>query len=167
MGLKSILLAGAVVATSIWAPAQAAVVDPTTGGVYEFGWTDGLGQIDYIIDDVGTDWTLDLVTGGIWSFSVQDLYVAGDEFTLNVFGFDLPWDSTFISPDGYFNGTISGYLAAGSYTATLFVTALAPGFNNGEARATILPGAVPLPASLPLLLAGLGGIAVLRRRKAA
>lgn len=66
----------------------------------------------------------------------------------------------------YFNGVKTVAFSAGSHTISLFLTALAPGFIGGGAFAQITPpAAVPLPAGLPLLGAGLAGLAALRRKR--
>ena len=54
--------------------------------------------------------------------------------------------------DGKFNGGLFG---------------LTPGYEHGkniEAKFTLLMNPIPLPASLPLFMAALGGLALLRRR---
>ena len=172
MTTARIALASVALCAAFLTPASAAViVDPVTGRGYTFGWDGGLGPIDSIGDMAETEWSLSLAADGFWSFWVQDDFVPGDEFGLRVDGADVAWDEiSYVN--GFFTAMVTAFLPAGDYTATLDVTSMSVDENgmpylSGSAAADIRPvemPPIPLPASLTLLLAGVGALALFRRR---
>lgn len=123
-------------------------------------------------------------------FAVTDSFCAGDQFSFSVNGTytgdtSIPFfdgtcnDGTTrtTDPDLAFSSSLwsSGELALAAGTYTITGSALASPFGAGGAYAqlsstsrggpVIQPPSVPLPASGVVLLAGLGGLAALRRRK--
>jgi hypothetical protein len=171
MSFKSYALATTLCAASFVPTAQAAVIlDPITGGEYSFGWSDGLGPIDSINGTPETEWSLTLATGGWWGFFITDCCASGDEFSLSVGGETFPWtQSGYV--DDLFAAYATGFLEAGTYSASLFVTSLASGFQTGEGFVAIVPldmAPVPLPAGLPLLGCALAilGLGAARRKRA-
>ena len=163
------LLGGVAAAFLIALPAvsahASAIVDPSTGGSYDFTWLD-LGPIDYIDFAPETDWSITLTSAQSFTIAAQDGYVPGDEFGLTLDGVNTAWDTAgYVG--GYFNGVKTVMFSAGAHTFSLFTSALAPCCSSGSAYAQITPAvaAVPLPAGLPLLGAGLAGLAALRRKR--
>lgn len=92
----------------------------------------------------------------------------GDSATLSIFdGLGGLLGTVLLTLDlGVSSANLSGF---GTLRSILFDNTASTGAGYAYGNISYLPGAavVPLPASLPLLLAGLGGLAVLRRRKAA
>jgi len=109
-------------------------------------------------------------SGYALNISIQDCCIAGDVFDLIIDGGVVAWDSeTF--PGGLFNGSIMGLvLSAGAHTLDFGIrsyccTTAEGGFASYSITSV---SAIPLPAALPLLLAGLAGLGVAGfRRKSA
>lgn len=119
-----------------------------------------------------TDWSMTVATDSVLSMvSATDDFMIGDEFALIFDGSVIAWDAI-TSPGGFFSGAMTDlFLSAGLHTFSLSLTALAPGFTSGGASMTFgtasASAVVPLPAALPLGLAGLGmlGFVGWRRRR--
>lgn len=125
-----------------------------------------------------TDWSMTVATDSVLSMvSATDDFMIGDEFALIFDGSVIAWDAI-TSPGGFFSDAMTDlFLSAGLHTFSLSLTALAPGdplggpFMSGGASMTFgtasASAVVPLPAALPLGLAGLGmlGFVGWRRRR--
>jgi hypothetical protein len=152
------------------AHAASVTIDPDLGWSGYFAWIDGLGQIDdislveYDYDYVETEWSITLPTAGYMTMvTAYDGYVVGDEFDLYVDGGHAPWTQEYYDSSGYYHGEYDNlFLSAGTHSITLYVTALAYGYNSGAGMANF-SRVVPEPTTIVLL--GLGGLAVIRRRR--
>lgn len=166
MQFSPIKLALVAIVTASALPTQAAVytVNPTTGLSQQFSWDKGLGDAND---------SFEVTTAGASTINVKldDCCVPGDEFALKLDGSVLSWTTA-----GYVSGLYEGVadnvlLSAGKHTFTIEVTALAPGWTAGTARATFsgLTPAVPEPESYAMVLAGLSvaGLMIKLRRAAA
>jgi hypothetical protein len=145
------------------------VIDPDTGWSGDFGWDDGLGQIDRIGGDYSeTDWSLTLSADSYLTFgTAYDDYVPGDEFALYMDGAEVAWTNTYIDGGGYFHGEITDLLlGVGTHILTIYTTALAPGWLDGAAHAEFSSvEAVPEPSTMLLLGAGLVGLGILKKKR--
>ncbi len=126
-----------------------------------FGFLDGPATDGYIAR--GTAPLGGTVTGffsgvvSMLTLGAGDVCCDIDNVTLS--GFDI--NGNLVDSDS-FSGAASQFLSiAGTGIASFTIAQSSGGFDNLEFD--LAP--VPLPASLPLLLAGLGGIAVMRRKK--
>ncbi|MEM0947760.1 MAG: VPLPA-CTERM sorting domain-containing protein [Pseudomonadota bacterium] len=135
-----------------------------------------------------------LCTDGCTGFAsavltLEDTYTPGTALSLADFSsffyssssgaFDVPGDAAFVSLTGTLpmesgnlsdlvvdfagGGTIFSSFSTGSWTSLFASVGVGEGGTNGEW--TLRPAVVPLPAGLPLLLAGLGGLAFLARHQ--
>jgi hypothetical protein len=152
--------------------ADAYVIDPATGWAGWFGWEDGLGQMDYILESdltyiPDTEWTMALPTGGTLSFATAyDDFLPDDEFALYIDGVVKPWDSVTIDASGYYHGMIyEENLAPGTHSFTMYLTALSPGYQSGDAHASFSAVIIPEPATLLLLGLGVPIISRFRRKR--
>ena len=167
--LKQIFAALALVVASSTASAVPLAVD---GGWSIFGWS-GLGQ-------ASTTYELDVATGA--ELRVVDCCIFGDEFDIFVDGM-FAFSTSAVSPDldGTPSGAIDGdtawgtsglskgsfFLGAGTYSITIFTTALATGYASGEAFiSAVTAKAVPETGTLVLLGLGLIGMGFARRKSA-
>lgn len=177
-------LAAGLTAATLTSPASASVIFSETHDITGSG-PGSVGQSFFSIVTDATHWfytagpTIDPVL-----YLFQDAGVIGvieDDLTDILFAVDDDsCPDAVCGPAGAFaNALFSIFLSAGTYA--LAVSDF--GFDVGEARSgtnvnvrtgevTVfvsdtapLPGAVPLPATLPLLLAGMGGLALARRHK--
>jgi hypothetical protein len=148
----------AVLALLAAGPAQALVIDPTTGGSGSFFWTDGVGDsVSFGIIPTGND-TLEITLAQDSTFSlfaVTDCCIVGDSFSLVVDGVQTNWSS--FGPDGdggLFEARRSDlFLSAGTHTIDLTVATAAPGFNTGSGFWS-MSAAIPEPSSALLACAG-------------
>lgn len=142
------------------ANASVVTIDPAAGLNFDFSWYNGIG----IADD-----SFSITVGGPSTLNVtlRDDYVPGDEFALKLDGNVVSWNSV-SNIGGYFNGFANNvFLSAGTHQFDIFLTALAPGYTSGGAHATFSAAvsAVPEPESYAMMLAGLGLLGFLSRRK--
>lgn len=177
--LKKVSVAAALALATLATSASAAVIVPPEGYLNKFEWYDGVGPIDAIYNYQGTinlnstEWSLTSTINGTYTIWAWDDFNAGDAFGLVLDGVATAWQTFGFDGNGYFYGNyILNVVAGTTYTIGLDVTQLAPGYNMGGAYASIKPHSVtvpqvPLPAAAPLLLAALGGLVALRRRKSA
>ncbi len=133
-----------------------------------FFWLDGLGPIDSIgtpgcdnsgcISAFDPIWEISVARSSLVDIAATDGFEPGDEFELVLDGSVLAWTSTFIDGSGYFHGEYAGlFLAMGTHTFSLNMTALASGFEAGGAWMNFGPvSPVPIPAALPLFGSALG-----------
>ncbi|ACB34590.1 conserved hypothetical protein [Leptothrix cholodnii SP-6] len=144
MKLKSIL---AIAALSLGAmAANAGTLQATsTANTYKFTGTDD-DSFSFVLSGsnaVGSS-VIDFLTGGITSVTID-----GTSF-VNVLGDGSFWSFT-------------GILGAGSHT--LSVDATAPGLYKGSLQMTPATAPVPEPETYAMLLAGLGAIGFMSRRR--
>lgn len=170
MTLKTRFLAGcaAVILTATSAAASVLTLDS--------GWQ------EFDFGGFGSSWSTNFTftLDDTAYLSVTDAFLSGDIFLvysnavlLGATSIVLPngastfddYDTAFFSPD--FSST-SFELAAGSYDITGLT--IASPFGSGGAAiqlstAPLTPASVPLPAGMPLLLAGLGAIGLVAKRR--
>lgn len=175
--LRKIAAAAFGAATYLIAPsASALVVVPEVGltdFLFEFG---GVGTSAFF----GGDDTLEITvaTPSFLTVHIEDCCIVGDEFDLVFNGSTVAWD-TITGGDGSQN-SMPALGDPGIYFETIIVLELLAGVNTIDLTQTLgIPGsawinvsevsAVPLPAALPLFMAGLGAFGAVssRRRKSA
>ena len=167
--LKASVALALLAATQI-ASAGSVTLDPSGAWAGSFSWFDGVGQIDAIDGDASlTGWDITVGTGSVLSLAAaQDLFVAGDQFALTLDGVQQSWSSTGTF-GGYFQGILVNlFLSAGTHILSFDVTALAPGYQSGDAFALFgpaAPAAVPLPAAALLFGSALFGAGALSRKR--
>ncbi|MBI2381583.1 MAG: hypothetical protein HYV16_12610 [Gammaproteobacteria bacterium] len=150
---------------SLAGSAQALVIDPSTGAAGSGFWDEGPG--DYIAYDFfgGPDTTLFITLSGASTLDiiVDDCCIAGDMFGVEIDGVLFSWTSEgFIA--GLYHAVLDDLmLSAGSHTIRLLVTADCCG-SGGMSWFVSEATAVPAPAGLAILSAGLFGLGGLRRR---
>lgn len=148
--------------TTFSANAAVTPIDPSTGLTTTFNWSNGIAAAD-------DTFTISLDAPASFGVTVSDAFVAGDEFALQLDGESIAWSSV-ATVGGYFTGYANNLLlGAGSHVFSLLVTVGAPGFTDGTGNISFTPlaSAVPEPETAAMLLAGLGLIGVMSRRKAA
>ncbi|WP_298836160.1 VPLPA-CTERM sorting domain-containing protein [uncultured Roseobacter sp.] len=152
--------------------AQAATVDHEFADFGFFSWSGGNPDVRFSRTP-----TLDVTVDeeSVFTFTATDGYVVGDEFSLVVNGSDVAWDSTETTSRGYFSGSAAIRLSPGTTKIDLRVSTFAPGYTGGgafwktTAATPVEPEVVvtPLPAGMPLLIAGLGVLGIMRHRRKA
>jgi hypothetical protein len=132
---------------------------PATGGTYLFKWSNGLNWAD-------DNFTMTVGQTTAITVGTLDLFIPGDEFALFVDSSLLPW-TKIEHINGFFHGVASNIsLNQGTHDFDILLTGLAPGYTKGTAQITFAP-AVPEPETYAMMLAGLGMVgAIARRRKA-
>ena len=163
---KRLMAALAGLAMAVSTAAGAATMNPVGSDSGTFSWYNGVGSSVYF----GSDMTLELTLTqrSQVRFSATDTGVAGDVFELYVNGYRNYWDYYTTLSGGYFRGVEYLTLGPGRYVFDMVLNRAAYGYTRGGANWTsyVQPSQVPLPAGLPLLLAGLGAFAIAKRRKA-
>ncbi|WP_300029714.1 VPLPA-CTERM sorting domain-containing protein [uncultured Roseobacter sp.] len=151
---------------TVGAAAQAATIDPAAPDSGSFSWG---GSTEVFFNG---DATLDVTVAenSFITFTATDGFIVGDEFSLVVDGEDVAWDTTGLSGDHFTGSAVIALMAGVTTSIDLKVSAFAPGFTSGGAfwstsAATPAATVVPLPAGMPLLIAGLGALGVMGRRK--
>lgn len=165
-GIAGLLLGLAVNGTPGFGSAQAAyVVDPAVGAPLAFSWT-GLGPVDQINSVATSDFTINPASALRVNILLNDAFVPGAEFSLALNGSTLTPTSFGIDVNDYFFARFDDLLVpTGLQTFTISVTMLDPGSTSGTAFGGVdIVSAVPEPASLLLLGAGLAGFGLLARR---
>lgn len=116
-------------------------------------------------DNAGILWTAGLLDGSLFkqvAFSLSDAADTGAELTVSAGGSDL---TTFIDQD---NGVVDWIVITFGGPVSAATIALTNNeVNDGFGIDDVVIAAVPLPAGAALMLTGLGGLAIARRRKAA
>ncbi len=182
--LHSLKVPGLIAIMAMAAPAAAATIDfeeftqtsTIVAGTEYFGITFDqniqVGQLEFL-DGPATDnyiargtSPLGGTVSGTFSGSVNALVLgAGDVCcdvdTVTLSGFDalgnLVDSATFSAPDSQFLSI------AGPGIVSFTIAQSSGGFDN--LQFDLIPAPIPLPAALPFMLAGLGGLALFRRRK--
>ncbi|MEM9495588.1 MAG: VPLPA-CTERM sorting domain-containing protein [Pseudomonadota bacterium] len=172
--LAAMALAGLL---SFSANAAPVVVDPATGldsqGIDQRFFWDGAGaQIDSIglpggggIDTFDPQWQITVANDTVLGLvAAIDGFDPGDAFDLIFDGNVIPWDSE-TTPGGLFLGErFSLFLSAGTHTFSIFVRDGSADVGAGYLNFSAV-NEVPLPAALPLFLAGLATLGVARRKR--
>ncbi|MEM1344813.1 MAG: VPLPA-CTERM sorting domain-containing protein [Pseudomonadota bacterium] len=126
-------------------------------------------QVQIRDDGFGSETSFEIATrpGGVIVESIAAGTIPDFVFTTTNFDFDLsPGDYTFTINDFFGDGIT----APGGYSllvdgVTIFDVSNFTGFSQSQEFSVAgAAAAIPLPATLPLILAGLGGLALMRRR---
>jgi len=153
------MLIGATMLAGAVAQAAIPVAIPSSGSG---SWSDGLGSsIDF-----GGDTLLSVSSGTSFglTFGALDCCVVGDAFGLILDGSATAWTTSgFTGAGGLFEGYYTGVLGAGVHTLGLVVTADCCG--SGGMDWTLVAAPVPEPETYAMLLAGLGLLGFVARRR--
>ena len=163
----------AAVLLSAQATTYAAVtVNPNTGWAGEFGWNDGLGQIDSISGAPQVEWEITLAGPGTLDVWVYDEFTAptsvpdAAEFELRVNGNVTAWTHVTNNGSNWTGQYDDLALTGDTHSITLFVTDLANvggrTWTSGTADIVISPvtrtgdSPPPVPAPGTMALVGIG-----------
>jgi len=120
----------------------------------DFGWYDGLGQIDEIQDNpANITWMYTATTDSTFDLSVRDGFIPGDEFALLIDGVTVAWDSS-DDTGTYFTAFADDiFVAAGTTIEISLSVTDTGGGTNGEAYftfsdLTVAGVAPPAPTSV-------------------
>ena len=153
-------------------PAQAVVIDPTTGGSGAFFWTGGVGDSVRFggTSPPGEDESLTITLASdstISLFAVADCCIVGDSFGLVIDGVDASWtDAGFTGDNGSFEARRSNlFLLAGDHTINLTVlTVTDPNVMTGGGFWS-MSASIPEPSSALLACVGALVLRGSRRRR--
>ena len=169
---KRLMAALAGLAMAVSTAAGAATMNPVGSDSGTFSWNGGVGtSLNFGGDSV---LELTLTQRSEVRFIATDGYATGDVFQLYVNGFRNYWDSSYWLSSGHFRGVEYLTLGPGRYVFDMVLSRAAYNYSSGSYynygsgswTSYVQPAPVPLPAGLPLLLAGLGAFAIAKRRKA-
>ena len=133
---------------------------PTTGGNYTFSWSAGLGFSSDTFE-------ITAPSASTVNIKIDDCCVPGDTFAYWLDGIKQSWSSDGFVSSLYTASANNVFLSTGTHAFKIEVTGLAPGYTSGGAYIKFSPltAAVPEPETYAMLLAGLGLLGHIARRR--